>query len=142
MTHRILPTLTLVALLTAHGFSDDALTDHDKLQGDWRVTSIRVKGQDIDISMLQDGGYIFTKNQLKITGPVEGVAEFTLRPDSKPKELDLKAIKGVGKGKTVYGLYRFDGEKLVLCIGDVRPSKFSGDDDAGLLVLERRKKND
>lgn len=109
----------------------------EKLQGEWRVTGMRVKGHDVKVAELGDGVYIFAKNQLKVTGAAKSVAEMTLRPDSEPKELDLKAIEGVGAGKTVYGLYRFEGEKLVLCIGNVRDSTFAGDDDAGLLVLER-----
>ena len=91
-----------------------------------------------DPASLGDGGYVFTQDRLKVTGAQESVAEVTLRPDSEPKEIDLRSIEGIGAGKTVFGLYRFDGEQLVLCIGDARPEKFSGDGEAGLLVLKRK----
>jgi len=140
--HRILLAVAMASFLSQLGSADDSSKDQKKLQGEWRVTSMRVRGQDVDVAKLGDGAYIFTKDRLKVTGPQESVAEMTLRPDSKPKELDLKSIEGVGAGKTVFGLYRFDGEKLVLCIGDVRPKEYSGDGDAGLLVLERPKKKE
>lgn len=139
MILRILLALALVRLLGQFGSADDLSKDLEKLQGEWRVTSMRVKGQDIDVDKLGEGAYIFEKDRLKITGSEKSVAEMTLRPEAKPKELDLKGIEGVGAGRKVFGLYRFDDDKLVLCIGDVRPKDFSGDGDAGLLVLKRRK---
>jgi len=114
-------------------------TDEEKLQGEWRVTSMRVRGKDVDIAARGEIGYLFTKNRLKITALLVVVSEFTLRPDTTPKELDLKVVAPAGVAKPGFGIYRFDGKKLVLCIGEVRPSKFSGDDDAALVVLERRK---
>lgn len=138
MSHRILLAAALVSFLSQLGSADEPSKDQEKLQGEWRVTSMRLKSQDIDVTQFGDGAYIFDKNRLKITGDLPSVAEVTLRPDSKPKQLDLKSIEGVGAGNTVFGLYRFDGDRLILCIGDVRPKEFSGDGDAGLLVLKRR----
>jgi uncharacterized protein (TIGR03067 family) len=142
MIHRILLALGLASILIQFGYADDSSKDQEKLQGEWHVASMRVQGQDIDVAKLGEGAYVFTKNRLKVTGAQESVAEVTLRPDSKPKELDLKSIEGVGAGRTVFGLYRFDGDKLVLCIGDIRPKEFSGEGAAGLLILERRKKSE
>ncbi len=115
-------------------------TDEEKLQGEWRVTSMRVKGKDVDIAARGKIGYLFTKNRVKMTALLMvGVCEFTLRPDTRPKEIDLKVVEPAAFAKEAFGIYRFDGKKVVLCIGEVRPSKFSGDDDAALVVLERRK---
>ena len=139
MIHRILLAVAMLSFLSQLATGDDLSKDQEKLQGEWRITSMRLRGQDIDVAKLGDGAYVFTKDKLKVTWAQQSVAEMTLRPNSNPKELDLKSIEGVGAGKTVFGLYRFDGDKLVLCIGDVRPKDFSGDGDAGLLVLKRRK---
>lgn len=92
----------MALFLSQFGSADDLLKDQEKLQGEWRVTKMRVQGQDVDVAKLGDGAYIFTKDRLKVTGPEESVAEVTLRPDFKPKELDLKSIEGVGAGKTVF----------------------------------------
>jgi len=113
------------------------------MQGAWQVTEMRARGTDIDVSKLGEGGYVFTDNKLKITGQgLETVSELTFRPKRQPKEIDMKAVAGVGAGKTVFGIYRFKDGKLILCIGDTRPEQFSGDGEAGLLVLEPVKKHD
>lgn len=139
MIRRVLLGLTCLSLLTVCGFGSEGPTDEGKLQGEWRVTSMRVKGQDLNMAARGEIVYLFTKNRLKIAGFLTLVTEFTLRPDTKPKQLDLKVVGPFDSGKKAFGIYRFDGKKLVLCIGEARPSKFSSDDDATLVVLERRK---
>lgn len=104
---------------------------------------MRVRGIDVDVSKLGDGGYVFTDDKLKITGQgAETVSELKFRPERKSRELDMKAVAGVGTGKTAFGIYRFKDGKLILCIAGTRPAQFSGDGEAGLLVLERVKKKE
>lgn len=101
---------------------------------------MRMRATDVDIAQLGESGYAFTDNKLKITGQgLTTICELTVRTDRDPKELDVKAVEGTGAGRTMHEIYRFKDRKLTLCIGDVRPIKFSGDGEAGLLVLERVK---
>lgn len=143
MMCRTLLAIVSISLLPNLGCADKPKTDKELMQGEWRVTAMRVQSTDVDIADLGDGGYTFTDAKLKITGQgLTTVSELVFRPDRKPKQLDMKAIEGTGAGKTVYGIYRFKDGKLTLCIGDVRPAAFSGDGAAGLLVLERVKKSE
>lgn len=140
---RTLIAFTAISLLAPLSYADEPKSDKDVMQGDWRVTSMRVRATDVDIAELGDGGYAFTDNKLKITDQgLTTICELTVRSDCDPKELDLKAVEGIGAGKTMYGIYRLQDGKLTLCIADVRPTKFSGDGEAGLLVLERVKSSE
>ena len=60
----------------------------------------------------------------------------------------MLALTGTEKGKTVAGIYKIDGDRLVVCVRDAehatkgRPEKFAttADGGLGLITLERVKK--
>jgi uncharacterized protein (TIGR03067 family) len=59
--------------------------------------------------------------------------------------MDITFATGPDKGKTVYGIYRFEGDKLRVCLalpGKPRPAKFEASAGSGLVleVLEPIKK--
>jgi len=131
--------VVLVFSFSQSVLAEEPLTDSEKLIGQWRILSLRVSGTDIDADKIVEASYLFTKDRMEVIGLQSSVAEMTLRTDKDPNEIDLKSIEGIGKGQKVFGIFRFDGEKLILCLGDERPEKFTGEGNAGLIVLERYK---
>ena len=131
-----------ITLLPQPCSAEKPKTDQERIQGKWRVTSMRVRGTDVSIADLGNLGYTFTNRKLTIVGPGQkGVCELEFHTNRNPKQLDMKAIEGTGAEKLAYAIYRLKDGILTLCIGEKRPSAFSGDGEAGLFVLERVKKS-
>jgi uncharacterized protein (TIGR03067 family) len=68
-----------------------------------------------------------------------------LMPKESPKQFDAKGTGVDGKGPAYKGIYKFEGEGLVICFdptGKGRPEKFESPAGAGLILItwERIKK--
>jgi uncharacterized protein (TIGR03067 family) len=110
----------LVATAALGGAEDKSAADVKKLEGKWTAPS-------------GDGGtvsYTFKGKTLKIEAPTRTYdITISIDPAAKPeKTIDLKIDEAPedAKGKTSKGIYKFDGEKVVLCFrpeGE-RPTKF------------------
>jgi uncharacterized protein (TIGR03067 family) len=127
--------------------SGDDAAERKKLEGSWKAVSG------------QQGGKKLSKEQLKplefkgdkvVLGTV-GECEFTLDPDKKPKEIEVKGgfnLKGEfdPKAKGVMkGIYDLKDDTLTLCLpppNRPRPTKFESPkgDDTLVFVLKRDKK--
>ncbi len=146
LAHWVIPVMAVAAL----GF-DAPKSDQEMLQGDWKTVSAEQSGKADEASI---------GNLIRIDGekllmiykndPCE-TCEFvvTLFPNEDPKEIDLK-YSGPDRddiepgGDTMRGIYRLDGDKLVICVGiggGDRPTEFktTKDDQAFLDNLERVK---
>lgn len=69
-------------------------------------------------------------------------SRMTLAPGKKPRQVDAVYSNGVAKGKTVRGIYKIEGNKIICCyaqLGDERPKDFSGTGGTTLYTLQRVK---
>ncbi len=149
----ITPAIRLTFLLTLSfgaglGWGGASLQADDKanvalfkpFQGTWVST-----GEGIDATFIFDGE--------KVTASVAGM-EYTARAKvdtaAKPHAtIDLTLIEGPeeAKGKKAKGIYKFDGERLTLCLTvldrEERPADFAAiDDEIILFELKKEKKKD
>jgi uncharacterized protein (TIGR03067 family) len=116
------------------------------LEGTWVLDAATLDGRDHTLDfegmklILKGGEYTieFGENSDKGT--------FTIDPDKSPKWIDIKTgAKGPFKGLTLPGVYKLDGEKLVLCChadGKTRPAEFDAKSKTRnmLLTYKREKK--
>jgi len=132
---------------------DDKKTDVDaaelkKFAGKWSVTAQEHGGkkapakQLASLALTIDGAGCTLKDGDEVREESEVVA---LDPKAKPAAIDLKITGGDDKGKVVKAIYKFDGDKLTLCLaepGKDRPKGFAGQSGTGhtLLELARKKK--
>src|SRR5262245_48841780 len=91
-------------------------TDQEKLQGAWRVVSSESAG-----TKFGGGAKLTFKDKLvrweQEGGAVESIVQ--LAPAKTPKHIDLWAKPPAGKKAgelRAVGIYKFDGDKLYLCI--------------------------
>ena len=137
--------LVAVALVAADK-GEKKKGDAEKIQGKWTTVASYHKGKK-DVKAVRDI-LTFIGNQV-IVAP-EGtdrniVVTFDLRPDKKPRELDMILILPNGEKKTIKAIYELSGNTLKICTagnpGEPRPEALgtAADDERKLVVLKRVK---
>ena len=114
-----------------------------KLEGEWKVESWEQLGQMLELSA--DWSFKGDKYTLNMGANLE---EGSIKLDTakKPHTIDLKITGGNCAGNDQFGIYKFDGDKLIVCLawpGDKdRPTEFKSTADARtiLITLKRPKK--
>jgi uncharacterized protein (TIGR03067 family) len=132
-----------IVLLTAA----DPSADLKPFQGKWVLSAATLSGRDHkeDFEGLT---LTITDDKYTVTiGPNTDKGAITLDVSKTPKQITLASSekKGPFKGRTMPGIYEFNGDKLTVCLNsekDDRPTKFDAPDKTPLmlLVFERGKK--
>jgi uncharacterized protein (TIGR03067 family) len=144
-----LPFLLLVlALATGAEEPNDAAAAKDlkRMQGDWVVVSMEVDGMKIPE---EDATAYFRSvkgDQYTVSRYRKLVGKGTVKLDvtKKPRAIDALPAGASGEGKSLLGIYEFDGNKLKLCFarpGSPRPTDFASKEGSGhnLTVWQREK---
>ena len=141
-----LPVLPLVFVLAtvAGGRDEDAATkDLKRMEGDWAALSMEVDGvkvpdEDAMAYFRTVKGDRYTVSRYR---KALGKGTVKLDPTKKPRAIDALPA---GEGKSLLGIYEFDGNKLKLCFarpGKARPTEFRSKEGSGhtLTVWQREK---
>ncbi|MDW8265371.1 MAG: TIGR03067 domain-containing protein [Gemmataceae bacterium] len=116
-------------------------------EGDWTFESWQQSGEQLPEDLLKTASW--TVKGDRYTFELAGDREegtIKLDPSRKPAALELKITEGKDKGKTQVGIYKFDGDKIIICLAQPgekeRPADFATteDDDNILVVIRRVKK--
>ena len=101
--------------------------DLDKLQGAWEVVECIEHGR-ANADVIGKLRFVFTGDKLSVFQDRE-VKNFMLKLNEKasPKSLDTTALEGEVIGEVTPGIYRFDGEKLQICIPNHETEKKTPD---------------
>ena len=134
----------LAVAVAAPGPKDPPKRDPPSLVGEWRVESLVEDGKSEMLPAMtltfQANGKCFAREGDDPPMP----ATYTADPKKTPAEIDVTEGRGMG-ARPMFGIYKFDGDALVLCLaqkGD-RPTDFTA--AAGsrrvLVTLKRIKKD-
>jgi uncharacterized protein (TIGR03067 family) len=121
--------------------------EYRRLQGRWQIVELVDNGRVIAASRIQEwlpsGGRLeVVDNTLLFTSPLDGqktAKSFTLDPAVYPNQITVAARETIQGA----GIYRFDGERLVVCLANpqfaARPQDFSArvGSHRMLMTLER-----
>jgi uncharacterized protein (TIGR03067 family) len=142
-------TIAGLALLIAGvaGAADGPADEVKKFEGAWAFESALLEGKALPAAELEKVRVVFKGDTFKL---MEGDKElaagtFKVDPGQKPAAIDTTMTAGPDKGKEEKGIYKFDGDKLVLCFGHgdkaPRPKEFESKEGGKteLSVLKRAK---
>jgi uncharacterized protein (TIGR03067 family) len=120
--------------------------DWKAIEGVWVTKSAEMAGKAMPAEFgknlrltISDGKYMLKGAEQ----PDEGTVK--IRPDKKPKEMDITGTNGPNKGRTFLTIYEVTGDHVKICYdlsGKSRPTEFKTKPDTPsfLAVYEREKK--
>ncbi|MCS7022279.1 MAG: TIGR03067 domain-containing protein [Gemmataceae bacterium] len=113
-------------------------SDAEALLGIWEVVALEAGGRPESDKNYRWTTFVFTRDKLTLREGFNPPVEFayTLDPTTLPKTIDLTV-----RGHTARGIYKLEGDELVLCIsmGGPRPTAFTsrGRNDTEMFTLRR-----
>jgi RNA polymerase sigma factor (sigma-70 family) len=131
--------------------ADAKKTDKENIQGEWKVDSAKMNGQDAageEGERIKNATFEFTANKL-LTKFKDETRESTykLDPTAKPKTIDIEFILNDKVVETTRAIYKLEGDTLTIRGkphggADERPTEFESKEGGGtmLIVLKRVKK--
>jgi uncharacterized protein (TIGR03067 family) len=137
----------IVGLLVVSAWSlatADEKTDADltTIAGTWQLVSLEAAGEKRDVPDTGEGPATFKDGKVLIKD--EEMFSYKIDASTDPKIIDLTKLKDPEKDQMLEGIYKFDGEMLVICLwtGEgtkARPSEFAtkAGDNFVLVVLKR-----
>jgi uncharacterized protein (TIGR03067 family) len=138
--------LFLTAALLLAPDTPEPRTDHDKIQGAWKITVEVENGKETPAARNEKVRIRFTADKMIVTeGDEKHEGAYKLDPLRKPSTIEVTPDDGPNKGKKALGIYQLSGDTLTICLalgeGKDRPSDFTAKADSGRvrLTLERIK---
>jgi uncharacterized protein (TIGR03067 family) len=118
----------------------------EKLQGEWVPLELVTSGTPLQASYLPFGSRTHTGVETKVVfgGQTMLHAKFRFNEAAKPLEVDYMNLAGKGKGSLSLGLFQWDGDEAVFCIGapgKPRPADFSCDAGSGRTLSRWKRKS-
>jgi uncharacterized protein (TIGR03067 family) len=140
-----LAVLLAVALI---GVEARAADDLEAFQGTWKLVRGESNGQEIPDDKLPNGKVTFEKDHFEVTfGDQTAEGTIKIDADRDPKTFDAEHESGADRGKTQYGIYKFEDEKLIVCSAAPgspeieRPTEFRTRPDGNEVLFEFEREN-
>ena len=122
------------------GAAADPKESGGRIQGTWTIATMEIDGESAPppkLTMVIRGDRASTAFPAGAGAPLVPMT-ITLDPSRAPKSIDFTYADGPRKGDVVKGIYKLDGETVVICRAirdeDPRPTEFATNADSGLIL--------
>jgi uncharacterized protein (TIGR03067 family) len=143
---RRLAFLLLLGLLAPAAARPPEPTDLDRLQGEWELVGLEVREEFVPAAKLAGTTLVICKDKYTtVVKKKEYPVVFTLDPKPDPKHIDMLIPDDSGTPRAAKGIYKLDGDKLVICRGQApggeRPRDFvsSATNDTFVVTWQRKR---
>jgi uncharacterized protein (TIGR03067 family) len=104
---------SVIALALTSQIKADEKAEINRLKGSWKVSSVVENGEAVPADKIAKFVLVFEGDKLewKVNAEKEMTFTFKIRPDAKPKEIDLNEGQ-----KATSAIYEMDGDTLKLCL--------------------------
>jgi uncharacterized protein (TIGR03067 family) len=120
-------------------------TDQDRLQGEWQLVGLEVREESVPAAKLAGTTLVIRGDKYAtVVKKKEYPTTFKLDPKQDPKHIDMFLPDDSGTPRLAKGIYKLDGDKLVICRGQAaggeRPRDFvsSATNDVFVVTWERK----
>jgi uncharacterized protein (TIGR03067 family) len=99
------------------------------LEGEWRVARLEIDGAAVSLDVTGDSRILIDGDRFRTESAhatYEGI--FTVDVEASPPHIDIEFVDGPEAGNWSYGIFKLDGDELMLCLGLVgssRPEAFA-----------------
>src|SRR4051794_3629662 len=124
----------ILTVMASTSVADDtAVREAKGLEGTWKFVSLKSDGEEAPKEVIAKWRWVIRGNEITWGGPGQDEkTSFKVDPSKSPKAIDITALDGKTKGKSMQGIYRLEGERLTVCLpegrqaeeGRVRPEEF------------------
>ena len=148
MVRRFVGVYAAVVVLGLVGRADDkADAELKAFQGTWTYESMEWNGKKIPADSIKTSSITFDgdKSALRAGEKVTSSGTIKFDPSKTPMTFDATVAEGEGKGQTLLGIYKRDGDTTTACLrltGRDRPTEYKTAEESQLVlvVLKRTKK--
>lgn len=119
----------VVFAMSASTLAADNKAEAKKFQGEWRIISFVQGGENKAKGSSEKGTIKFDKDRftIKNDGTFLNAGTWKIDASKEPMEFSYVYTEGAKPGSKEVGIYRWDDEDLVICLGDPRPTEFPSD---------------
>lgn len=143
MQTKLIAGLLLVLACGVAAADEKTDADNKAIAGTWTPVSLEMAGEKRDASS-EPGALPATFKDGKVSLNDKEVFSYKIDASTDPKIIDLTKLEDPEKDQVLEGIYKFDGEMLVICLWTgqgtkARPSEFStkAGDNFVMVVLKR-----
>jgi len=112
------PVIAIISCVLPVSSPKVPLDDAKLLQGAWAPVRWEFGGSAKPPSTIGSMKLTLTDGQYEfLEGPSLDAGGYAVRPDRKPKEMDIHGVKGPNAGHTIPAIYRFEHGRLDICYG-------------------------
>jgi uncharacterized protein (TIGR03067 family) len=131
----LLVVLNLFCGVTSMSLADDA-EEVKKLNGEWSVASMEMMGKPMPAEAVKNIRLINKDGEYTLKAESEDKGTVTVDATKSPKQMTIKGVEGVNKGKTFLAIYELKEDELKVCYdlsGKEFPKEFKT--EAGKLLM-------